>query len=331
MKRRILSFLALLAATLIALTSCASIGGGADNVSSDQQSQIAPQTTQSAPPIISDDAEIPALSGRYAVLSEIPGYSDSPFYAINGNVPSFSASQYTDRSYEYYSELDGLGRCGIAVACIGTDIMPTEDRGDIGSVKPSGWQSVKYDVVDGKYLYNRCHLIGFQLSGENANKQNLITGTRYMNVDGMLPFENMIADYVKETENHVLLRVTPIYDGDDLVASGVQMEAYSIEDNGDGICFNVFVYNVQPGVIIDYANGNSRLSGTPVTEAVSESVTTGQTETQTTYVLNTNTKKFHYPTCSSAAKISETNKSTFTGTRSQLISDGYSACGVCDP
>ena len=137
--------------------------------------------------------------------------------------------------------------------------MPTEDRGEIGHVKPTGWQSVKYDIVDGKYLYNRCHLIGFQLTGENANKQNLITGTRYFNVDGMLPFENMVADYVKETENHVLYRVTPIFDGNNLVANGVQMEAYSVEDKGDGICFHVYVYNNQPGVAIDYTTGESEL------------------------------------------------------------------------
>ena len=171
--------------------------------------------------------------------------------AVNDNVPYFSDDDYTTQSYEYYSDLDNLGRCGIAMACIGQDLMPTEDRGSIGQVKPTGWHTVKYDCVDGKYLYNRCHLIGFQLSGENANTKNLITGTRYMNVDGMLPFENMVADFVKETNYHVLYRVTPIYDGKNLVANGVQMEAYSVEDDGDGICFNVFVYNAQPQISID--------------------------------------------------------------------------------
>ena len=180
---------------------------------------------------------------------------------INNNVPYFKESDFSEESFEQYSELDELGRCGTAFANVGIDLMPTEGRGNIGQVKPSGWQSVKYDFVDGKYLYNRCHLIGFQLTAENANKKNLITGTRFMNVDGMLPFENMTADYVKETKNHVLYRVTPVFEGDNLVASGVLMEAQSVEDQGEAIQFNVFVYNVQPGVEIDYATGNSTLAG----------------------------------------------------------------------
>ena len=163
----------------------------------------------------------------------------------------------TTEPFETYSELDRLGRCGTAYANICLEIMPTDFRGEIGQVKPSGWQTVKYDCVDGGYLYNRCHLIGYQLAGENANKQNLITGTRYMNVTGMLPFENMVDDYVEETQNHVLYRVTPIFEGKNLVASGIQMEAFSVEDDGEGVCFNVFVYNVQPGVTIDYATGDS--------------------------------------------------------------------------
>lgn len=191
-------------------------------------------------------------------LEEIPPWSGEAYVAVNGNIPFFVEEEYTTESYEFYSELDELGRCGMTMACIGTDIMPTEERGNIGSVKPSGWQSVKYDCVDGKYLYNRCHLIGFQLCGENANKRNLITGTRYLNIEGMLPFEDMVADYVKETENHVLYRVTPIFNGDDLVAEGVLLEGWSVEDNGEDICFCVYAYNAQPGVIIDYATGDSR-------------------------------------------------------------------------
>ena len=191
-------------------------------------------------------------------LEEIPPWSGEAYVAVNGNIPFFVEEEYTTESYEFYSELDELGRCGMTMACIGTDIMPTEERGNIGSVKPSGWQSVKYDCVDGKYLYNRCHLIGFQLCGENANKQNLITGTRYLNIEGMLPFEDMVADYVKETENHVLYRVTPIFNGDDLVAEGVLLEGWSVEDNGEDICFCVYAYNAQPGIIIDYATGDSR-------------------------------------------------------------------------
>ncbi len=190
-------------------------------------------------------------------LEEIPAYSGSAYVAVNGNQPFFTEEEYTAASYETYSPLDDLGRCGPAMANVGRDLMPTEERGAIGSVKPTGWQTAKYDFVDGKYLYNRCHLIGYQLTAENANKRNLITGTRYLNVTGMLPFENMVADYIKETNNHVLYRVTPVFDGDDLVAKGVLMEAWSVEDGGEGVCFNVYCYNVQPGVAIDYATGDN--------------------------------------------------------------------------
>lgn len=193
----------------------------------------------------------------------IPAYSGSPYVELNGNKPQFTKSDYTTESYEKYGELDSLGRCTVCISSIGYDLMPTEKRGEIGMIKPTGWHTVKYDCVDGKYLYNRCHLIGFQLTAENANKRNLITGTRYLNVVGMLPFENMVADYVKEMHSvgknyHCLYRVTPIFTGNNLLADGVQIEAYSIEDNGKGICFNVFCYNVQPGVIINYATGESR-------------------------------------------------------------------------
>lgn len=190
-------------------------------------------------------------------LEDIPEYSGEAYVAINGNQPFFTEADDTTVSYEIYSPLDGLGRCGVAEANVGQDLMPTEARGNISSVKPTGWHSSKYDFVDGQNLYNRCHLIGYQLTAENANKQNLITGTRYLNVIGMLPFENMVADYVHETNNHVLYRVTPIFDGSDLVARGVLMEARSVEDEGDGVCFNVYCYNVQPGVEIDYATGDN--------------------------------------------------------------------------
>ncbi len=193
-------------------------------------------------------------------LEEVPPYSGAPYVALNGNQPDFGADTLSDEVFELYSPLDVLGRCGTAYANICQELMPTEARGDIGQIRPTGWQTVKYDVVDGGYLYNRCHLIGFQLAGENANERNLITGTRYMNVEGMLPFENLVADYVKETDGHVRYRVTPVYQGMELVARGVQMEAMSVEDGGAGVCFNVFVYNVQPGVEIDYATGESRLA-----------------------------------------------------------------------
>ena len=190
-------------------------------------------------------------------LDGIPEYSREPYIVINDNKPEFSEDDLTEEAFETYSELDDLGRCGTAYANICMEIMPTEERGSIGQVKPTGWHMVKYDNVDGKYLYNRCHLIGYQLAGENANEKNLITGTRYMNVEGMLPFEDMVADYVKETQNHVLYRVTPVFEEGNLVASGVQMEAMSVEDNGEGILYNVYVYNVQPGIGIDYATGES--------------------------------------------------------------------------
>lgn len=197
-----------------------------------------------------------------ATLADLPEYSGAPYVELNGNEPSFDEADFTENSFETYAELDVLGRCGTAYANVGEDLMPTEKRGSIGSVKPSGWQIAKYDFVDGKYLYNRCHLIGYQLSGENANERNLITGTRYLNVDGMLPFENLVADYVKETGNHVLYRVTPVFEGSEPVARGVQMEAESVEDRGESVSFNVFCYNVQPGVVIDYATGGSRADET---------------------------------------------------------------------
>lgn len=204
--------------------------------------------------------------------TEIEGYSGTPYAAIGDNVPDFLPEDMTQQSFERYSKLDGLGRCGTAYANVGEDIMPKEERGNIGQVKPSGWQTVKYDIVDGKYLYNRCHLIGYQLTGENANVENLITGTRYLNVEGMLPFENIVADYVKETHAHVLYRVTPVFEENELVARGVRMEGWSVEDQGEGICFDVFAYNVQPGIEIDYATGESTLS------AVGEWEEEGQTE-----------------------------------------------------
>ena len=203
--------------------------------------------------------EAPELGYPNIKLADIPKYSGKPYVVINDNNPYFEDAQCTTFSFEYYSELDELGRCGVTYASVGKDIMPTEERESIGHVKPSGWQSTKYDIVDGKYLYNRCHLIGFQLTGENANKKNLITGTRSMNVDGMLPFENMVADYVSETGNHVMYRVTPLFDKENLVAAGVLMEAKSVEDHGEGILFNVFVYNAQDGIKIDYATGESKL------------------------------------------------------------------------
>lgn len=271
---------------------------------------------------------------------DIPSYTGSPYTQINDNVPDFPLDDYTTEAFEMYSDLDELGRCGVAYANVCQELMPTQKRGKIGQVKPSGWQTAKYDSVDGKYLYNRCHLIGYQLTGENANEKNLITGTRYLNVDGMLLFENMVADYVKETGNHVLYRVTPIFTGDNLVADGVQMEAESVEDNGDGILFNVFCYNVQPGIGIDYATGdNWEDDSIPQAEEPDESQTQPaydeeETDTQsesvgTTYIINTNTGKFHYPQCSSVGQMNDSNKEEYTGSRDDLIAQGYSPCKRC--
>lgn len=256
-------------------------------------------------------------------------YQGEPYVVINDNNPDFTEADMTTVSFESYGELDVLGRCTTAFANIGKDLMPAEKRGSIREVKPTGWQTAKYDNVDGKYLYNRCHLIGYQLTGENANAKNLITGTRYLNVDGMLPFENMVADYIKETGNHVLYRVTPVFSGDNLVASGVQMEAESVEDNGDGILFNVYCFNAQPGIAIDYATGNSHQDNSIVADA-SKSTTAAEANVQT-YVLNTNTKKFHKESCNSAKSMDASNKKIYTGSRQEIIDMGYEACGVCKP
>ncbi len=212
---------------------------------------------------------------------EIPAYFGQAYVEVNGNIPYFEDSELSAESYEYYSELDLLGRCGVCMASIGRDIMPTEERGEIGGVRPSGWHTVKYPgMIDGNYLYNRCHLIGYQLAGENANTKNLITGTRYMNTEGMLPFENMVADYVSETGNHVMYRVTPVFEGDNLLSDGVLMEAKSVEDNGAGVLFNVFCYNVQPGIIINYENGESMADGASPVAKIKQTVQERKTEAE---------------------------------------------------
>ncbi len=273
----------------------------------------------------------PTKGTDYFALADIPDWSGEPYVAVHGNVPYFEKDELTTAFYEIYAELDRLGRCGVTMACVGRDLMPTEPRESISSVKPSGWENEKYDFVDGLYVYNRCHLIGFQLTGENANEKNLITGTRYMNVQGMLPFENMVADYVKETGNHVMYRVTPVFEGDNLVASGVLMEAISVEDNGDGVLFCVFCYNVQPGVEIDYADGSNREAGSSAdmtTSAEQEADTDMQV---VVYILNISSGKFHLPSCSGVASMSEENRQTYNGSRDDLIEEGYTPCGICNP
>ena len=375
------------------------------------------------------------LSDEQTLTQEkLPAYSYEPSTEIHDNVPYFQASDLTSSSYETFSSLDDEGRCGYAVACLGPDLLPDAPRGPIGSVKPTGWHTVKYEGIDGNYLYNRCHLIAYELSGENANEENLITGTRYMNVDGMLPYENEVADYIKSTGNHVLYRVTPVFEDDNLLASGVLMEAESVEDGGSGVSFNAYCYNVQPGISIDYATGDSSgqaytgseaskydgvdfqspavikaiqqalndkgydcgtpdgiagsgtasatahfkadhgLSGDSIDAALAltlglnayqlldlsskaasdqapaaqggqssgaagqasgaqagEASGSGLTGPAISYIVNTNTGKFHSPGCSSIGQMSDSNKMEYTGSRDDLIAMGYQPCKRCNP
>jgi DNA-entry nuclease len=267
-------------------------------------------------------AAVSLLSKEQAQPVQMPQtveYTGELYIAVNGNLPDFTEEQLQSDPYEFYSDLDSLGRCGYAMACLSKERMPTEGRTGISHIKPSGWQSVEYDFIDGKYLYNRSHLIGFQLAGENDNEKNLITGTRHFNATGMLAFENMVADYIKETGNRVLYRVTPEYEGSDLVAKAVRMEAKSVEDNGEGICFHVLVFNVQPGVRIDYATGESW---------VDEEYFNKDAEN---FVLNTNSKRFHKPTCSDADSMKPENRQEVYTARELLIAQGYKACGSCKP
>ena len=297
---------------------------------------------------------------------EIPDYSGAPYVEINGGKPYFTEKEITDEAFESYSELDSLGRCGVAFACIGIEIMPTEERGDIASVTPSGWEhkgvsnNNKYDFVENGYVYNRCHLIGFQLAGENDNERNLITGTRYLNIEGMLPCENQIADYVETTENHVMYRVTPIFNGFNYVAQGVLMEAWSVEDNGRGVCFCIFAYNIQPGVTIDYFSGVNVANGEALPEIdpddrdeVNNSGSNnsgsnqnggnqndedkengegnGSTGVAADYVYSVNSKKYHKADASCVDKINEENRVYYHGTKENLEGEGYTACKICKP
>ena len=273
--------------------------------------------------LLSSCSFFPATSDSRITLSEIPEFQNEAYVEINGNIPDFDDSMLKAKSYETYGKLDALGRCTKCIACIGTDLMPTEKRGAIGEIKPTGWHSDKYNNVDGNYLYNRCHLIGYQLTAENANERNLITGTRYLNVQGMLPFEDEVADYIKETGNHVLYEVTPVFVDTELVARGVHMQARSIEDFGYGVSFNVFCYNAQPGIEIDYLTGDNK--------ALDESYNWDEQNEKKTYILNTSSKKFHLPACSAVENMNEKNKKTYKGTRKNLIDNGYSPCGYCNP
>lgn len=268
-------------------------------------------------------------------IATIPAYSGKAYVAINNNIPNFSSSELTTKGYEKYSNLDSLGRTQMCIASVGKDTMPKdgEERQSISNIKPTGWVQAQYDCVSGTWLYNRCHLIGWQLSAENANKSNLITGTKYLNIDGMLPFENMVADYIKETGNHVAYRITPIYDGNNLLASGVQMEAYSVEDEGDGICFNVYCYNVQPQITINYATGSSSGPSNSTSSSKPSSSTTVTTTPNTeqnnntggsnmVWIPNSGSKYHSHSGCSNMKNPSQVSKSV-------AESRGFEPCKKC--
>ena len=350
LRNSLIVMLAFLVAFCIAFTGCTSSGGGKNTddikqtVANTDANDATEESEEETQPTEKPTDEV--KTNGPLTLADIKPFSGEPYIVINGNQPDFAESEITTKSYEFYSPLDSLGRCGYAMASLSKDTMPAdgEERGDISKVKPTGWIQNTYDtsIVSTRYLYNRCHLIGWQLSAENANKQNLITGTRYMNNEGMLPFENMIADYIKETGNHVMYRVTPMFDGNNLVASGVHLEAYSVEDNGEGICLNVFFYNVQEGITIDYATGENRLTNPPTEDNGGDENVGGDNNDNggsnngdgaVTYILNINpsSKKIHYPDCSSVAKMSEKNKQEYTGSLSDIIAEGYTPCGSCNP
>lgn len=321
-----------------------------------------------------------AVHVRVDVVSDaIPAYAGIDVIELNNNIPDFTDIEKAYAPFEFYGDLDELGRCTVAFALAGPETMPTEKRGDIREVYPSGWEQAFYDFVDQEALYNRTHLIGYMLTAENANERNLITGTRHMNAEVMLPYEEAVANYIDETGNHVLYRVTPYFVGDELVARGIQMEAFSVEDDGSGICFNIFCYNVEPGVEIDYATGDSWLaderdaSRSPETstsdsknaetsnasrsnvsrdtgksngrtssaqsqdesaaskQSAAKSKPTTTDEVNTTYILNTNTGKFHKLDCSSVSDITPDNLQDYEGSREALLAEGYSPCGSCKP
>lgn len=320
MKNILLQILALLLVLVMCFTSCDVTGGenggeaGSGENSGEAGGEEIPGESGGEGEVT---LEAPALTAPEFDISKVPAFSGDGYYALNNNVPTFTENQYTTTSYEYYSELDSLGRCGITVACIGRDLMPTEDRGSIGSVYPTGWQY--FTDADGttSNFYERSHLIGFQLTGENANRQNLISGTYLLN-GVMQTFEDMVADYIKETGNHVLYRVIPVFEGENLLARGIIMEAYSVEDEGEGVCFNIYVYNAQPDYIINYADGTMELDD-------------GADINNCTYIINLRNNKFHSPTCSGVRDMSEANKGYTTLSRDELVQQGYTPCGLCKP
>lgn len=300
-------------------------------MSSKAQTTTSKSTTTSKP---STPSNVGSGQAKPVTSFNVPAYSGKAYVSINNNVPNFSAAELKTKGYETYSNLDNLGRTQVALACVGKDTMPgaDEERGSISSIKPTGWKQATYDNISGKYLYNRCHLIGWQLSAENANKKNLITGTKYLNIEGMLPFENMVADYIKETGNHVAYRITPSYQGNNLLASGVQMEAYSVEDNGAGICFNVYCYNAQPGITINYADGSSSgpsssasSSKPSTTTSVAKPTTPSTNQSQTVYTTKTGKKYHSSKNCPGLSNA----KAIYESTLSQAKNKGLDPCSKC--
>ncbi len=356
---------------IIILIFTMSIVGCTGNAASDNKDNIQPETDHEETSVIPDTAveetipEPPDETPEGESLAVVPEYDGRPVVEINGNIPFFSDDDITTDTFEIYSPLDELGRCGTAFANVSRDTIPKEERGRIGGIKPSGWHTVKYEGIDGNYLYNRCHLIAYSLAGENDNECNLITGTRYLNVISMQPYELKVYEYAKNTGNHVLYRVTPFFNEDELLARGVLMEALSVEDGGSDICFCVFCFNIQPGIEIDYSNGDSEQTeviymfgvddynqadeinaGERIADAQSDGTdNNSRTETgrlkeepqkvdvseERTYIVNTNTRRFHYEWCDSVNDMKEKNKQEYTGDRESLISDGYRPCGRCNP
>lgn len=329
---------ALACAALVIALALGSLGAAGCSVPGSAGTNPTAVSTKEA----SGDVPSAASVSAEEFLARIPSYAGSVYTVLNDNEPSFTAADATTDAFETYAPLDKLGRCGSAYACLGVELMPTEERESISEVRPTGWHSSRYDFVDGESLYNRSHLIAFQLAGENANERNLITGTRHLNADGMRPFEEMVGDYIRQTRNHVLYRVTPVFAGDELVARGVQMEARSMEDGGAGVSLNVYVYNVQPGVGIDYATGdNWELDESEVAllgVGAAEEPEAKNTEARSTataeprdYVLNTNSRKFHGPSCDAVETIGANNRADVHESRDDLIAAGYAPCGACNP
>lgn len=318
---KLICLLSCLCITLSLLSGCNS--ATANDVIQSLNDKYATSTDKPSTPAPSDPSDTLITTNGFD-LSQIPEYTGNPIYEYNNNQAMFTSDEITDVAYETYYDLDDIGRVQGAEACLGEETLPTEPRGEIGSVKPTGWHSVKYDCVDGKYLYNRCHLIAYELSAENANEKNLTTGTRYMNVSAMLPYENMTRAYIDDTGNHVMYRVTPMFIENELLCRGVLIEAYSVEDNGAGLQFCVYCYNVQPYITIDYTTGDSYLSE----ETPDDDIVITPTNS---YVLNTNSKTVHKPDCSSVSKISSTNKKEYTGSLSDILNEGYKTCGICKP